>query len=988
MSVSLQDLVKGIDFTGLTGINAGDMNQLVDNSAPASDKGLIVVTSDTAAYVPDVPDAITNTKFQRYIWIRRLHADDASNNKVRIYAWNPTIDADDTYSQWEQIRGVVDVDLLDVQDFPYLANFGLEQASNSRYTVRISVHTIADLKALNTSYITYGVVCYVMGYSETNDGGEGLFVYDSTSTATEDIGLVLAPSSNSGRWLRITNCNERRAEWFGARGDGITDDSAAIQACINSCNRVDLLAKTYIIGTWLMPRTGLIFNGENRQSTVLKLIDNIHTIHAELFTSAESRWYGMLSESAFDGGCVTNDVLIQGILFDANYRGQAVGYKLNNDCIRLRGSGNIVRDCSFTDFASGTAKLENFVVNLGTSPDAVEDIDLRGGKVLHCDFYGIANNSSVFSAGGYVPEITLIGIGGRWQPDDLSVNGTPAGIWTKGIEVAHCRFINLHRDCNTQYQDIHCITTSSTDGVNIHDNYAINVDGSIYYEDSWHNKNITIKNNTFLNVKCGIHFNCNGVYTVGNANYIHRVFGATIENNTIVSKTPTAHFLYAEIAACLFLFSSDVGHVNYMDFIVQNNNFQGLITEIPNQPSIAYNTGFTYIVRASDTSTNYVTYHGVKYYNGDSFNAVSGDTVIAITGDATVSKYRGAAGIRIHTNIGSIKRMTIQDNLIDSAYVEKGMFAYSIGNYKTFYNIYYIGGYNALAADPTCILFGRNKTLSGELNRCALTTTYVQNIPVESLYLDANGMIRWDIPYYSSPKSRGDLVYVKDFGAYITSSDYYIRGRALYHATETPRYVPTGQLQVGLTYIVEADVAEGNGIIYNGTTYTNTQTFIVLAGKTDYTVVGKAHVYLCPMDCCVPISYPRNYLIEDVSGTRSGLHGTLTSIFTLNGYTNLKKGLEGIVKLNFSNENADKIVYFPEPSTYIGRTFKLCLTVPATTAVRNIKLLPATTAAVWFVINNTQTVANNVPVGTTSTTLTKAVMLDVISDGVYWYITY
>jgi hypothetical protein len=79
----------------------------------------------------------------------------------------------------------------------------------------------------------------VAGYYERGDGGGGLFCYDSTSSANEDLGLVVKPSSNpsTGRWLRQADTNTH-VEWFGARCDGSatnkTVDTAAFTQAIKA----------------------------------------------------------------------------------------------------------------------------------------------------------------------------------------------------------------------------------------------------------------------------------------------------------------------------------------------------------------------------------------------------------------------------------------------------------------------------------------------------------------------------------------------------------------------------------------------------------------------------------------------------------------------------------------------------------------------------------------------------------------------------------
>jgi hypothetical protein len=109
------------------------------------------------------------------------------------------------------------------------------------------VNSVAALRALGGDDLS-GVV-YMSGHSSAGDGGHGWWRYDSTSTATDNTGLVVKPTSiavgSAGRWLRIYD-DRVSVKWFGAKGDSTkptslnlypndgTDDTAAFQAAIDS----------------------------------------------------------------------------------------------------------------------------------------------------------------------------------------------------------------------------------------------------------------------------------------------------------------------------------------------------------------------------------------------------------------------------------------------------------------------------------------------------------------------------------------------------------------------------------------------------------------------------------------------------------------------------------------------------------------------------------------------------------------------------------
>ena len=80
------DLIVGLDPTGYTNITGAQLAQLVNSATPESDRGFIIVSTDTGIN-PNVPDASTATgtpAWQRYIWLR------ISATSAIPYVWNPT----------------------------------------------------------------------------------------------------------------------------------------------------------------------------------------------------------------------------------------------------------------------------------------------------------------------------------------------------------------------------------------------------------------------------------------------------------------------------------------------------------------------------------------------------------------------------------------------------------------------------------------------------------------------------------------------------------------------------------------------------------------------------------------------------------------------------------------------------------------------------------------------------------------------------------
>lgn len=104
-----------------------------------------------------------------------------------------------------------------------------------------TVATLALLRVIPAAAADqYGCI-YLEGYATLNDGGQGVWVWSSSSTATDNTGTIVNPTGNggNGRWLRQFT-GPLIDLWFGVVADGTTDNTTALQNVENAANALSL----------------------------------------------------------------------------------------------------------------------------------------------------------------------------------------------------------------------------------------------------------------------------------------------------------------------------------------------------------------------------------------------------------------------------------------------------------------------------------------------------------------------------------------------------------------------------------------------------------------------------------------------------------------------------------------------------------------------------------------------------------------------------
>jgi len=139
---------------------------------------------------------------------------------------------------------------------------------------------IAAMTALTKASLTNNQQVIVGGYTSIGDGGGGTFYWDSASSETANGGTAFAANEGgTGRWKRMFS-GAVNVRWFGAKGDGSTDDRGTIQnvitAALGGGLTVYVPVGTYRIASALSLPNNLIMTGEDRTQTVIKADNNTY----------------------------------------------------------------------------------------------------------------------------------------------------------------------------------------------------------------------------------------------------------------------------------------------------------------------------------------------------------------------------------------------------------------------------------------------------------------------------------------------------------------------------------------------------------------------------------------------------------------------------------------------------------------------------------------------------------------------------------------
>ena len=137
---------------------------------------------------------------------------------------------------------------------------GASKVVSSIAALRLLLKTVASKNSFAAGYYTPG------------DGGGGSYYLDAADTTSADNGGTVIVSADGGRW-KLAKTTSISVRQFGAKGDGVTNDTAAIQACATAVGyggTMLLPTGTYFVSATITLRGATKLLGDGVEATIVK----------------------------------------------------------------------------------------------------------------------------------------------------------------------------------------------------------------------------------------------------------------------------------------------------------------------------------------------------------------------------------------------------------------------------------------------------------------------------------------------------------------------------------------------------------------------------------------------------------------------------------------------------------------------------------------------------------------------------------------------
>lgn len=234
-----------------------------------------------------------------------------------------------------------------------------------------AVATIAELRQLPNTSVLKNVL--VLGYYAAGDGGGGVYHLDTADSSTPDDGGATIVAADGGRW-KLASLGGVSLRQFGARGDGVSGDSARIQAAFDWASVTGVMLTEESGGTYIIDaRLELKSNVHLRGNGLSKFF---FPANIDL-TGAPSLGGSICAMYALEP---CHDITLEGVTFESTTAGVINPIR----CVIQGVTRFRVDKCTFQNFGDATHYAQGLVV-FGT-----EDVRITNSKFSGCSGDGLA----------------------------------------------------------------------------------------------------------------------------------------------------------------------------------------------------------------------------------------------------------------------------------------------------------------------------------------------------------------------------------------------------------------------------------------------------------------------------------------------------------------------------------------------------------------------------------------------------------------------
>ncbi|GAA3404161.1 right-handed parallel beta-helix repeat-containing protein [Paenibacillus hodogayensis] len=373
-------------------------------------------------------------------------------------------------------------------------------------------------------------------YYITDPGHEGHFHYDSADTSSLDNTGTILVSSSGARYKRNMDQHTYNVTWFGAKGDGVTNDTPALQATIDAIPPeggtlyIPPATAFYSLetgGLWLSDRNNIHIFSAHATLKIKNGVPDIRKQQDSVYTTSVDNYTLLYLQNC-------TNMTIEGLQLHGNISNRIAlaGGESFQTCLKIKGCTNVtVRNCIITEGMTDGITVTGIYQTAPTRQVQVsKQIVIDSCTITKCR----RNNVSLVAQDGVTMMNCLIDQAGAIQGTKpmVGIDVEPNPSWP-----GSSRNVILRNNTVTGSAGVYEISFGGSD------QHHILIDGNLIHDGIGTALNIETGNNQPL---------CTNVVIVNNIltknKYGIRVVGRNVElisNNLFVDNVQIGLFLYS-----------------------------------------------------------------------------------------------------------------------------------------------------------------------------------------------------------------------------------------------------------------------------------------------------------------------------------------------------------------------------------------------------------------------------------------------------------